>query len=508
MMRKIFRLSILFMLCLTMLLGTACRQNPESNNSSYLSTGYVDNPNYDADDTDSSTQDESTDASDATDVSSDKDNNNSDNNTNENNSSNNTNNNDNTNNSTGKDTTVLDLKGRTITYVAYWEELKKGSSQRANIYWERKEAIEKKYNCKIVHKFMSRDAIDTEVIPSILSGEPIADFFYVTADRAYSLINKKMVYPLSDLKQFDFTEEKWNKITLEAATVNGKVYGLDSNNEPYINGALLYNKDYFEKNNLPDLNELQKAGNFDWDKFREIAKTATKGNVKGFALNASHENTIPVFIKANGGKLVTRTGDFTFDSSVTSKNVVNSLKFWQDMCVVDKSVLATGGTSYLAYQDKFTNGEVAMYFAETYQWANIIKNANFEVGLALFPAGPDSSLPYGISGSASFCVMPSTVKNPEEVALVLDSFNGADKQPWEDYYYDIFYDDDIMDTLKLGLAAVNKKQYVLDYVDCVGDTYYIGLHGAYNKVGNGEMTPAQAVETLAGALAATLDSFE
>lgn len=488
MIKRIFRILFVSILCLTMLLTTACRKNPSSEGSSLLSESYIENT---YDDSSELVSNVSSDQSVPNDTTS---------NVSGNNSS------QSSESTSGKDTTVIDLKGRTITFVANWEELKKGSSQRANIYWERKEAIEKKYNCKIVHKFMSKESIDTEIIPSILSGKPIADFFYTEPNRVYSLVNKGLLYPLSDLKQFDFSEEKWSSVVIDANTYEGKVYGCDSNNEPWITGALLYNKDYFQKNNLPDLNELQKSGGLTWDKFREIAKNATKGDVKGFAMNASHEFTLPIFIHANDGAIVTRTGDYSFSSTVNSKNTINAMQFWQDMCIVDKSV-ATESNSYLGFEDAFTSGKAAIHYAESYRWPDIVNNSNFEVGLALMPAGPDSSQNYGLSFGMSACVMPQNVKNPEEVALVIDAFNGADKMPWEDYMYDIFYDDDIMDTLKIAIDEVNKGNYKLDYIDTIGDVYDLGLHGAYGQIGSGQATPAQAVESINGIVKSAIDSL-
>ncbi len=408
-----------------------------------------------------------------------------------------------------KDTNaVRDLKGRTINYVAYWAELEKGSSQRANTYWKRKEEIEKKYNCKIKHIYKSRDAIDTEVIPSILSGSPVADVFNVQQDRMYSLINKKVVYPLSDLKELNFKDKKWNPAMTAMATVNGKVYGMLASDGPYCNTMLLYNKDYFKANGLPDLYDLQESGKLTWAKFREIAKSATKGSVKGFAMTSADEFMVQSLIHANGGKMVSRGKGLDFTCTLNSKNTINAMQFWQDMRQKDGSVLEPGANGYNYCMEQFAAGNAAMHLGEVYQFPDIANKANFEIGAVLFPAGPDSNLPYMLDTSnASPLVMSANTKNPADVALVMNEFAGADLLPWEEYYYDMFYNEEVVESMRLFRDLVRGGKYLIDYGTCVGNTYEIGIHGGLTAVSKGEKTPAQVIEEVQGKLQNAINAF-
>lgn len=426
-------------------------------------------------------------------------------------------NNDNKTSSTGKTSStaqstgnnaVRDLKGRVINYVTYWAELEKGSSQRANTYWKRKEEIERKYNCKINHIYKSRDAIDTEVIPSILSGAPIADVFNVQQDRMFSLINKKVIYPLSDLKELDFKDTKWNPALAKMSTVDGKVYGMLASDGPYCNTMLLYNKDYFKANGLPDLYELQKNGTLTWDKFREIAKSATKGNVKGFAMTSADEFMVQSLIHANGGKMVSRGSGLDFTCTLNSKNAINAMQFWQDMRQKDGSVLEPGANGYNYCMEQFAAGNAAMHLGEVYQFPTIANKANFEIGAVLFPAGPDSNLPYMLDMSnASPLVMSANTKNPADVALVMNEFSGADLLPWEEYYYDMFYNEDVVNSMRKYRDLVRQGKYLIDYGTCVGNTYELGIHGGLTAVSKGEKTPAQVIEEVQGKLQSAINTF-
>ena len=402
-----------------------------------------------------------------------------------------------------KDTSVRNLGGRTITLVAYWQERVKGADQQANSYWKQKEAVEKKFNCKIKHVYKTRDAIDTEVISSILSGKPIADVFWTTYDRALSLIKGNMLYPVSDLKQFDFSESKWGRDD-GTSTFNGKRYNCGISGGA-VNAMLLYNKDYFEKNGLPDLFKLQQSGELSWNKLREIAKNATKGDVKGFAMANTPYNMAATFVQSNGGVFVSRDGDgFDFSCTLNSANTLYALQFWQDMYSKDKSCVEMLNFEYCINQ--FAAGKAAMHYSESYTWPEITKKAKFNIGAVAFPDGPNAKNKYGTTGGGACAVIPISAKNVEDIAMVWDAFADADKLDWENYYFDLFYNNDVITSIKQVVNYKGTKQ--ADYVAGIGDFEEMGINKALSAVSLGETTPSQAVESLQGILKSKIASFQ
>jgi ABC-type glycerol-3-phosphate transport system substrate-binding protein len=411
------------------------------------------------------------------------------------------------NTSNGKDTSVRDLNGRVFNYVCYWPEPEKGKSQSANEYWKRKEEIEKKYNCEIKHIFKSRDAIDREVIPSILAGDPIADVFAMAQEGAFPQVRRNTLYDLSSLPQFDFSEPKWSPGCKEMFTVDGKIYAFNASDGPYCREILLYNMDYFKSNNLPDLFELQGRGELDWDTLRQIAKDATKGNVAGFASQASDEFMTQALIRANGGIMVTRGESLDFTVTMNSQNTLYALDFWQKMRNEDRSTLEHSGWTYCSEQ--FGKGNAAMHYADLSNLEeHIIRNARFKIGVVLFPAGPHADLPYMVDQSIQTAyVMPITVKNPQDVAMVWDAFTEPGTLPWTEFYYDLFYNEDAIKSMQKYADHVRAGQFVIDYATCIGDVYETGISALLNEVANGEKTPAQGIEEVIGAINAAITAF-
>lgn len=410
--------------------------------------------------------------------------------------------------SSQKDTSPRDLKGRVINYVTYWNELKKGSSQVANSYWKQKEEVEKKFNCKIKFVFKTREAIDAEVKSSILSGAPIADIFTVSQDALYAMAFRNLLYDQGSLRQLDFSEAKWEPSTREISTIDGKVYGSWATPGPYSFAMLMYNIDYFKANNLPDLFDLQQKGKLNWDKLRQIAKDATKGNVKGLAMSSADESMMRFIISANGGRLVSRGKSYDFKVTMNSKNTINAIEFWKKLRNEDKSVLENPGMGYTYGAEQFAKGNAAMQLAQRDMWSGIVDQARFKIGMVLFPSGPDATLPYLVDETnKSMTVMPVNVKNPEDVAAVWDAYAGADQPPWEDRYYDMFNNKDIITSMKKYVELVHQGKYNVDYTSCIGNTYGLGIHTGLIAAAAGTKTPAQAVEEVESLLKTAVNGF-
>ncbi len=218
---------------------------------------------------------------------------------------------------TGK---AADLGGRTITYMTWWEEPVQGSNQQAVEYWETKTKIEEKYNCKFDFVYASESGWQSKVTASILSGDPICDVFSTEYEYFYGMNKSGLLYPVSDLKNFDFSDSsKWWAPGMEYSRVDGKQYGMCLSGGEF--SLILYNKDLLKKNNQPDLYELQREGKLTWSRITEIAKACTDASkgVYGMAPSQFPRDLLYLVGEAYGGKIVTRKGDSAdFDCTVNS----------------------------------------------------------------------------------------------------------------------------------------------------------------------------------------------
>lgn len=396
---------------------------------------------------------------------------------------------------------LLDLKGRTITFSAFWPEPKKGTDDAANRYWIQKEAVEKRFNCKINYIYKNLNQIEQEIVPSILSGSPIADVFWIQQNTLVPKIRKKIIYPISDLNNFDVNDSRFMVDATKFSTLYGKTYGVVNNQTNFLY-MLLYNKTYFKQQGLEDLVTLQTAGKLSWDKLAEIAKQATKNGVAGLAPVESDELMSVCMMRANGGGIVTVDKNTNFSCVINSPQNAYALNFYKKMKMEDKSILELKG-GYLYPAEQFEQGKAAMLFASGYMNKDIADKSKFELGAVIFPSGPNATLPYFIDCSSySLQVMASTTKNPEEVASVwFEMSKNTSPFTWEERLSDIFTDKNSMQSFKTYHNLLLQGKYIQDYGTTVAEFYgTVNMFAKFRQMSTGEISVAQGLESLEGVI--------
>ncbi|MDF2484627.1 MAG: hypothetical protein K0R46_795, partial [Herbinix sp.] len=113
-------------------------------------------------------------------------------------------------------------------------------------------------------------------ITSTMSGDPAADIFIMDQAMVPEPIKQGLCYPLNELPSFDFTQEKWNSGIRDSYTIGGATYAFSEEKDAPGLGVF-WNKRLFEEAGLdPDLlYDLQKNGEWTWDKLHELAKQLT-----------------------------------------------------------------------------------------------------------------------------------------------------------------------------------------------------------------------------------------
>ena len=395
---------------------------------------------------------------------------------------------------------VKDLKGRTITIVAWWDATASGTEG-----YKQMRQVESMLNCKLVERKMSDY---TALYASILAQQPLADIFCPRDVDVLNMANKGMLTPLSDLSNFNFEEEKWSKAMCRESTLNTKIYGMG---QPQFRELLLYNKKMFQKNGWDDLYELQSQGKLDWTTLFNImskaAKTDAAGNVTQYGLVPTYD--IGEFgysmIHANGINAVTRkyntkTMNYTLDSAA-ARTALSTLKTW-----VDKkgAVYDTNNYGWDTGRSVFSSGKAAMALADYDMFGRITADADFDIGAVLFPHGPDTKQDL-VTYIATYSVIPAGVKNPNDVALAwdirsdlgwkgIDSLVSSDEMP----------DPSVKATKQKFLKALDEGNYANDYGK---DLSKAEIKDTFKKVAYGELTPAAAISAIGQKINGAINDF-
>lgn len=381
------------------------------------------------------------------------------------------------------------LKGRTITYVAYWEPISRESEEGKIIT-----KVEELLNCKFVHKAL----YDYKPLySSILAGKPIADIYTTKYDAALGEGANGLLTPLDTLSNFDLKNGGWNKAAVKEYNLDGHVYAITKSQQ--LRNIVMYNVDLLKNNNLPDLYELQKNGKLTWDTLYDImtkaAKLGTEKNpVYGIVpKDYAYWDGAQLMLNGNGVFALSRVGETKeFKYGLNSEPAIyalNTLKKWFDEDLFYDSTKFGWDTGRTA----FAQGRGLMAVVDQWQILQVLDQCNFECGMILFPHGPNYNkdvATFMIDGDA----IPKGVKNPNDVALFWDLYQELKYAGVTDQFvniYDLAPHESVKATIQRFVKMMNTNEYAHDWANSWG----ISFVDLYEQIIKGEISAAAAVKS-------------
>lgn len=173
-----------------------------------------------------------------------------------------------------------------------------------------------------------------------------------------------------------------------------EVWGVPFSTSPFV---IFYNKDMFDAAGLDDPLALAASGEWDMDKFQEVAKELTEANDawgfefkdgQGYDLRIMHALMPP--IRAYGGD-VWANQECGFDKP----EAIAAVQQLHDMVFTDRSIVPPGENG------DFFSGNAAMTINQISR-ASLMADAGFEWGIAPLPTGPGGEAP--VIGQAAIVV--------------------------------------------------------------------------------------------------------
>ena len=140
-------------------------------------------------------------------------------------------------------------------------------------------AVESKYTTKIIPISYTADELYEAARNAVSSGDYLADLLIIPADRLGQFMNGKLLANMNSLPFTDYTGSCYNDSVTSSAMFGSKLLA--------VSGAANLDFDklscvFFDKGLVDeDIYTLVKNGDWTWDKYREIAKDASGGNVYG-----------------------------------------------------------------------------------------------------------------------------------------------------------------------------------------------------------------------------------
>ncbi|QHW35359.1 extracellular solute-binding protein [Paenibacillus rhizovicinus] len=312
---------------------------------------------------------------------------------------------------------ATNLDGREIHISAWWDGTPKGDTADSKKALDKLHEVEKKYNVKIKYDNIPFDKYMDKFTTAALSGTPMADISILEFKRALAPIKQGLLLPLSDYTQAtsDINNEQVHTTKLPQLLGNDYFFG----GKGVSTVGMFYNRDLFKKLGLPDPQDLYASGEWNWDKFLEVAKQATtdtnndgKPDTWGFADWAP--GAARDFGVTNGALFVNDdlSVGFTDPKMIETLEFINRLYNTENVVKVKK-----GDKNSWDETSTFKDGDVAM--TSNFDWN--VGGLPFEVGVVPNPQGPSGDGKYTYANTAqNGWVIPKGVKDPQAVYQIYE----------------------------------------------------------------------------------------
>lgn len=318
--------------------------------------------------------------------------------------------------------------GRTITYATWWEiKPQPGRSEREDLRLKREAEVARKYNVKFDYINVPWGEFLAKYLTTVMAGDAMADIASVQVCWFYpTLLMNNCCLSLSSLGVFDFNAPKFQKESIEFATLDGEVYGYEIGRiEP--RGVIFFNKSMFEREGLPNLYEIFFNYEWTWDKMLEFAKKLTKdidgdGIVDQWGIGGATGRLWGGFVFSNDAHFVDISDKWQPRFSMGDPNTLEALQAFQDFAVKHEVMLVKPeGAPYDYPVQAFLDGKLGMLCAQLWNIDKMRDSMSDEYGVVLFPMGPKMKEYTAEATGHHIKTFPVTVKNPEQVAIVEDA---------------------------------------------------------------------------------------
>jgi multiple sugar transport system substrate-binding protein len=401
----------------------------------------------------------------------------------------------------GTEEVTYDFGGRVFRIGSYYDMTPDPESNAVNAALaERIAYVEENYNCTIEFVDLGEDYVD-DYTTSVLAGDPVCDIGYaITTTVLPTLIEGGIAYPISDLGVIDFDSYKWRKDVVDAGYYKGKNYTLLLA-DPEIRYGIFWNKTLFEQYGLPDLYELYNNGEWNWDKFKEVAQNAnvdldSDGTIDIYGFN-ERADFAWCYLYSNEAYIADKT-ETGMTVDLSDNRIIEALTAYQDFATsVNYRSIDWSVDDWDSLILSFQNGTSMMCLEEFWISYMYLNNMSDDWGWVPFPMG-NSASEYSCYGKENGCrIILNGVDKPEEVALVYDLI--TDIADSEEDFNDLL--EDQLESWCDDAETVENVSYIyekgLSKINCINGFSTLNAHvnDMMTSISSGEMTPQTALDT-------------
>lgn len=395
----------------------------------------------------------------------------------------------------------FDFRGQTVTLLGQvpswnWEE--------GGIHEGRHLEAEEKFNCQI-EWIAHGDAWRLDFLMTrLLAGESTHDIWLTQQRSFWPILAQGGVYPVSEILGPDYFDNlpSFSKAIAESLTYHGDIYGFGVRyRNPQVLEFVSYNTDLFEREGLPDLQNLYEDGDWTWDAMTDIAIQATAdttgdGDTDRWGIGTLSGSWVVWKALSNDAR-VSREIDgrltFTFHED-PALETMHQIYEWREVHEV------MGGDR----RDDFIAGDMAMRHGGVYDVGAFNRHMEEDFRVVPLPLGPSSEKHRYPAHALFVNVLPANAENPEALIALYDFL-----LPKDDY-------DELVDEYLIDQVRDRKSFEILrrGHDEWAGEVFHRERHiladvlyPAVNDAITGERSPAAAMEEIRPEAQAIIDDL-
>lgn len=410
---------------------------------------------------------------------------------------------------------AMDLGGMEIIIGDWWssDTQSEPTTAQEEATEEYREMIQKKYNFTVKQKSVGDwDTYQEIFTTSIMAEDPAAQVFLLAPNWVAQPLANGLLYDLSTLSSFDFTESKWNAPVRSTMQYGNSIYGMAAG-KPGPTLGVFWNKRIFEEAGLEPnlLYDLQTSGEWTWAKFEELCKKLTIDNnndgiIDNYAMASFSVDLFRGAVTSNDARFIGKDENGKFYNATQEPNFLEAMQWSVGLIEKGYEMPVPADANWDWFISAFHDAKVAMTVAEQYK-VGTWEDMSDDFGFVLMPKGPKTDN-YSTYSSDNIAVIPSSydAETAEKIAFAYNLWTNPtpgyedDEEAWKDFYYTVFRDERAVDETLVTMydtATLNNDYLQFVYGTSFGDIAY-NTYGLYD-------TPAEKIEEISGTWKALLD---
>lgn len=389
--------------------------------------------------------------------------------------------------------------------------------------------ISSEYNFKYSRKNIALTGSYTELVPAkLMAGDKDVSMYYFFEGYVVPTVSQNLLWDLNELDSFDKNDPKWDKISMNTFTFDGKIYAVDpATREPLM--GMFYNKRILEEAGVdPDLPyELQAKGEWTWAKLEELLALTTKDTNKDgltdvWGIGSSYGNMSLFAAWSNGAAFIKRDENGKFLDGTSDPAFLESMEWLQKLAAQGWAyVYNSNGAGDTDPRQVFKEGKLA-FFPYNFWISNetYLEDAKDDWGFVYLPYGPSTT--HVTMNAQSYGYGIPKVFNKEEAEKIFQMFDlitditydgghndwtveGADE--YEDTYWTEEFGNSVRDARTMDETLYemmfNEEKVTMDYVRMVPGFNYTNFT---SDIVNLKKTPMEKIEEMRPGNQAALNS--